>query len=117
VNAGDWIGWAFITLAALCIVAISVGRIAADLEPLCRAVGLAHGRAKRWFRYRVYVLRHADALVAMTRERERETSEMTRIRVSLDASRREVAKLQRDLERMKDRERSSITMLQLPRLD
>jgi hypothetical protein len=53
----------------------------------------------------------------MTRERERETSEMTRLRVSLDASRREVAKLQRDLERMKDRERSSITMLQLPRLD
>jgi hypothetical protein len=117
VNAGDWIGWAFITLAALCIVAMSVGKIAADLEPICRAVGLAHGRAKRWFRYRVYVLRHADALVAMAREREREIAESTRVRVSLDASRREVAKLQRDLERMKGRERSSITMLQLPRLD
>lgn len=63
------------------------------------------------------MLRHADALVAMTRERERETSEMTRIRVSLDASRREVAKLQRDLERMKGRERSAVTLLQLPRLD
>jgi hypothetical protein len=116
VNAGDWIGWAFITLALLCIVAMSVGKIAADLEPICRAVGLAHGRVKRWIRYRAYVLRHADALVAMTRERERETSEMTRLRVSLDASRREVAKLQRDLERMKDRERSAVTLLQLPRL-
>lgn len=104
-TAGDWVGWLAVTLVVLAVAAVTVGRVAADWALITR-----------WYRARMFAVTHADALVALTHAEAQARVDIARLRSERDTLRRENTRLERELDRFRQRERSAVTVLQLPRI-
>lgn len=104
-TAGDWVGWLIISVAAIAGLAIGASQLAVYWPDL-----------KRWVRLRVYAAKHAPVLIAKACASDQVLLDLARVRAERDELRRENGRLSREIRRLQDRERSSVTVLQLPRI-
>ena len=71
---------------------------------------------RRWVRLRTYAAKHATVLIAKACACDQVLLDLARVRAERDELRRENGRLSRENKRLQDRERSSVTVLQLPRI-
>lgn len=104
-NAGDWVGWLAVVLVVLALCAIGGGRLAAEWVPIMR-----------WFRVRRWAFTNAEALRLLVLSEEQARVDIARVRREREALRQANGRLEREVERLRARERSKITVLQMPHL-
>ena len=104
-TAGDWVGWLIIAVVLIAGLAIGASQFAVYWPDL-----------RRWVRLRVYAAKHAPVLIAKSCSNDQVLLDLARVRAERDELRREVGRLSRENKRLQDRERSSVTVLQLPRI-
>lgn len=105
--SADWIGYIFFGFGILAACAFGFGHVAAEWNAI-----------KRWFRLRYFAVTHATELIATAHAYQAllpvHEALTKRLRAERDAVRRESERLARENARLRDR--SEITVLQLPNL-
>lgn len=104
-NADNWVGWMCFALVALVTLAVLAGRLAGEWAPIMR-----------WFRVRRWAFANADALRLLVLAEEQSRLDIARVRAQREALRQANGRLEREVARLRERERSKITVLNLPRL-
>jgi len=104
-NADNWVGRMCFALVVLAPLAVLAGRLAGEWAPIMR-----------WFRMRRWAFTNADALRLLVLSEEQSRLDIARVRSQREALRQANGRLEREVARLRERERSKITVLQLPRL-
>ena len=104
-SAGDWVGWLILVVLAIACAAVIVSQVAVYWPDI-----------RRWVRLRAYAAQHAPVLIAKSCSNDQVLLDLARVRAERDELRREVGRLSRENKRLQDRERSAVTVLQLPRI-
>lgn len=104
-DANNWVGWACFALVVLVTLAVLAGRLAGEWGPIMR-----------WFRVRRWAFTNAEALRLLVLSEEQARLDIARVRRERETLRQVNGRLEREVERLRARERSKVTVLQMPRL-